>query len=40
MRQLDWQMILFIGLSLAQDYWILRGIPQFYYYEVKHEHLK
>src|SRR5690625_1175748 len=40
MRQLDWHMIFFISISLAQDYWILRGIPQIYYYEAKREHLK
>lgn len=37
MRNLDWQMILFVGSSLAHDYWIYWGLPQIHYWEVKQE---
>ncbi|WP_404452765.1 hypothetical protein LG329_01245 [Virgibacillus necropolis] len=40
MRHLDWQMILFVGASLAHDYWIYWGFPRVYYWDVKHKNLK
>lgn len=37
MRNLDWQMILFVGSSLAHDYWIYWGLPRVYFWEKKNE---
>lgn len=39
MRNLDWQMILFVWSSLAHDYWIYWGLPRIYFWEVKKESL-
>lgn len=39
MRNLDWQMIIFVGASLAHDYWIYWGLPRVYFWEVKKENL-
>ncbi|MFZ3577760.1 hypothetical protein [Virgibacillus sp. DJP39] len=35
MRNLDWQMIFFVGSHLAQDYWIYWGLPRLYYWDNK-----
>lgn len=32
MKQLDWQMILFVGGYLIQDYWLYWGLPRIYYW--------
>ncbi|MBP1967931.1 hypothetical protein J2Z83_000023 [Virgibacillus natechei] len=40
MKDLDWQMILFVGSSLVHEFWIYRGLPSIYYWDVKREHLK
>lgn len=40
MRNLDWQLILFVGSSLAHDYWIYWGLPRIHYWDVKHKNLK
>ncbi|WP_172840514.1 hypothetical protein [Virgibacillus phasianinus] len=40
MRHLDWQLILFVGTSLIQDYWIYFGLPRIHYWDVKHQAIK
>lgn len=40
MKHLDWQMIIFVGASLAHDYWIFWGLPRIYFYDMKQEHSK
>ncbi len=39
-KNVDWQMVIFIGASLLHDYWIHLGLPQVYYWEVKREIIK
>ncbi|WP_165769109.1 hypothetical protein [Virgibacillus profundi] len=40
MRQFDWQMLLFVGTSLAHDYWIIWGLPSVYFWDVKRKNIK
>lgn len=40
MKQLDWQMILFVGSSLLHDYWIYWGFPRVYFWDIKRKHVK
>ncbi|WP_170287583.1 hypothetical protein [Aquibacillus halophilus] len=40
MKQLEWQMVLFVGTFLAHDLWIYSGLPQLYYWDVKRDHFK
>ncbi|WP_330948976.1 hypothetical protein [Virgibacillus sp. MG-45] len=35
MRQLDWHMIVFVGFSLIQEYWLIWGLPRVYYWEMQ-----
>ncbi|WP_205520087.1 hypothetical protein [Virgibacillus doumboii] len=35
MKQFDWPMVLFAGVSLVHEYWIFWGLPRVYYWEVK-----
>lgn len=35
MKHLDWQMVLFVGVSLAHEYWIFWGLPKMYYWDAK-----
>ncbi|MEN2766315.1 hypothetical protein [Ornithinibacillus xuwenensis] len=39
MKSIDWQLILFVGVSTLHDYWIYWGLPRIYYYEMKKEGL-
>lgn len=32
MKQLDWQMIVFVGGYLIQDCWLYLGLPRVYYW--------
>ncbi|WP_010530751.1 hypothetical protein [Lentibacillus jeotgali] len=32
MKLLDWQMVLFVGGYLIQDYWLYWGLPRVYYW--------
>lgn len=32
MKQLDWQMILFVGGYFLQDVWLYWGLPRVYYW--------
>ncbi|MDC3412029.1 hypothetical protein NC797_01985 [Aquibacillus sp. 3ASR75-11] len=40
MKHLDWQMILFVGTSLAHDYWVYWGLPKVYFWDAKRDHFK
>ncbi|MCC3357274.1 hypothetical protein [Bacillus sp. REN16] len=40
MKQLEVQMILFVGVTLVHEYWLHWGLPRVYYWDVKHAHLK
>ncbi|WP_443257759.1 hypothetical protein [Virgibacillus sp. L01] len=40
MRNLDWQMMLFVGSSLLHDYWIYWGLPRVYYWDIKRKNLQ
>ena len=40
MKQMDWQMLFFVGTSLVHDYWIYWGLPRVYYWHAKKEHFK
>lgn len=33
-KQIDWQMIAFVGLSLLNDYWTNYHLPRIYYWDV------
>lgn len=35
MKEMDWQMLLFVGASLVHDYWIYWGLPRIYYWGMK-----
>lgn len=39
MKNLDWHLVLFVGVSLVHDYWIYWGLPKVYYWDVKREYL-
>jgi hypothetical protein len=39
-KQLEIQMILFVGATLAHEYWQHWGLPRVYYWDVRHSHLK
>jgi hypothetical protein len=38
-KSIDWQLIIFVGVSTLHDYWIYWGLPRIYYYEMKKEGL-
>lgn len=38
MRHIDWQMIFFIGTSLAQEYWIYWKLPRIYFWDIQREY--
>ncbi|SDK35945.1 hypothetical protein [Sediminibacillus albus] len=40
MKHLDWHMILFVGTSLAHDYWLYWGLPRIYFWDVHGRHKK
>lgn len=40
MKQLEWQLILFVGSSLIHEYWIYWGLPKVYYWDAKRKYLK
>ncbi|MFD1737245.1 hypothetical protein ACFSCX_11845 [Bacillus salitolerans] len=33
MKQLDWQLVFFVGASIVQDMWIYIGLPKVYYWD-------
>ncbi|SDM68982.1 hypothetical protein [Sediminibacillus halophilus] len=37
MRGMDWQLVLFVGTSLMQEYWLYFGLPRVYFWDVKSE---
>ncbi|WP_449540280.1 hypothetical protein [Ferdinandcohnia sp. Marseille-Q9671] len=39
MKQLDVQMILFVGATLVHEYWLHWGLPRVYFWDVRHSHL-
>lgn len=39
MKHLDWQLIMFVGGTLIQEYWIHWGLPKVYYWEVRKKEL-
>ncbi|WP_200801552.1 hypothetical protein [Bacillus sinesaloumensis] len=40
MKQIEIQMILFVGVTLVHEYWLHWGLPRVYYWDVRHNHLK
>ncbi|WP_199868451.1 hypothetical protein [Virgibacillus senegalensis] len=40
MRGVDWQMVLFVGTSLVQEYWLYWGLPRVYFWDVQREFMK
>lgn len=38
MKQLDWQMVAFVGLSLLQDFFPYHHIPKVYYWDTNLQH--
>lgn len=39
MKHLDWPMIIFVGTSMINDYWVYWGLPRIYFWEVKRTHM-
>ncbi|MBA2875195.1 hypothetical protein [Thermaerobacillus caldiproteolyticus] len=37
MKQIDWQMVYFVGITLLQEYWCYIGLPRIYYWDVTHK---
>ncbi|WP_209366950.1 hypothetical protein [Sediminibacillus dalangtanensis] len=37
MRGMDWQLVLFVGTSLVQEYWLCFGLPRVYFWDVQRE---
>ncbi|WP_162832879.1 MULTISPECIES: hypothetical protein [Sediminibacillus] len=37
MRGMDWQLVLFVGTSLVQEYWLYFGLPRVYFWDVERE---
>ncbi|SHF54718.1 hypothetical protein [Ornithinibacillus halophilus] len=40
MKNLDWSLILFVGVSLTTEYWNYWGLPRVYYWNLKKEVLE
>lgn len=34
MKNIDWQAIIFVGMTMIHDYWIIWGLPRIEYWEV------
>ncbi|MFC4184389.1 hypothetical protein [Saccharococcus thermophilus] len=34
MKQMDWQMIYFVGVTLLKEYWCYIGLPRVYYWRI------
>jgi len=32
MKSLDWQMLLFVGATMAKEFWLYYGLPRMYYF--------
>ncbi|WP_269528347.1 hypothetical protein [Anoxybacteroides tepidamans] len=37
MRQIDWQMMAFVGITLLQEYWCYFGLPRIYYWQANED---
>jgi hypothetical protein len=37
MKQIDWQMVYFVGVTLLKEYWCYIGLPRVYYWRI-HDH--
>lgn len=35
MKEMDWQMLIFVSASLIHDYWIFWGLPRIYYWNTR-----
>ncbi|MFD2045780.1 hypothetical protein ACFSTA_13690 [Ornithinibacillus salinisoli] len=40
MKFVDWQMVIFVSVSMVADYWIYWGLPRVYYLDVNIEKIK
>jgi hypothetical protein len=34
MKQMDWQMVYFVGVTLLKEYWCYIGLPRVYYWRI------
>jgi hypothetical protein len=39
MKNIDWQMIYFVGMTLFKEYWYFFGLPRVYYWELKDQYM-
>ncbi|HET7579889.1 MAG TPA: hypothetical protein VFK33_11470 [Bacillales bacterium] len=39
-KQMDWQMVAFVAVTLFNEYWVNVRIPQIYYYDLEKEDMK
>jgi hypothetical protein len=35
MKQIDWQMVYFVGVTLLKEYWCYIGLPRVYYWRIQ-----
>lgn len=38
MKNIDWNMAIFVGESLIHEYWVFWGLPRVYYWDLKREY--